>query len=65
MLITYFDDFYGKMKSVPLSEAPDVFVNPSATPADIDQWHKQRQKQLEEYLYWEDFLEVMEYMGDW
>lgn len=42
MLITYFDDFYGTLKSVPLSEAPDVFVNPSATSADIAEWHDQR-----------------------
>ena len=42
MKITYYDDYYGTIKSVPLAEAPDVFVNPSATPKDISDWHNQR-----------------------
>lgn len=42
MLITYYDDYEGTIKSVPLAEAPDVFVNPSATPEDISEWHYQR-----------------------
>ena len=42
MKVTYFDDFFGTVKSVPLAEAPDVFVNPSATSEDIEEWHSQR-----------------------
>ena len=42
MKITYYDDYYGTIKSVPLAEAPDVFVNPSVTTEDIAEWHNQR-----------------------
>lgn len=55
--ITYFDDFKGEWVTVPLSEAPDELINPSATVADIANMHAEMRASLKE-LY--DAFEEME-----
>lgn len=55
--ITYFDDFKGEWVTVPLSEAPDELINPSATAEDIANMHAEMRASLKE-LY--DSFEEME-----
>ena len=55
--ITYFNDYEGEWVTVPLSEAPDELINPSATAEDIENMHAEMRASLKA-LY--DAFEEME-----
>ena len=55
--ITYFNDYEGEWVTVPLSEAPDELINPSATAEDIANMHAEMRASLKA-LY--DAFEEME-----
>lgn len=62
MKITYYDEYTSEWVSCPLSSAPDVFVNPSATREDIRKWHAEQESarlKKEEREDWENY--VLEY----
>lgn len=59
--ITYFDDFKGEWVTVPLSEAPDELINPSATVADIANMHAEMRADLKSLYDSYDDMEETEY----
>lgn len=59
--ITYYNDFKEEWVTVPLSEAPDELINPSATVADIAKMHAEMRASLKAlYDAYED-MEEREY----
>lgn len=58
--ITYFNDYKGEWVTVPLSEAPDELINPSATVADIAEMHAEMCARLQA-LYDADQTEYQEW----
>ena len=59
--ITYFNDYEGEWVTVPLSEAPDELINPSATAADIANMHAEMRASLKELYDSFDEMEETEY----
>lgn len=59
--ITYFNDYEGEWVTVPLSEAPDELINPSATAADISNMHAEMRASLKELYDSFDDMEEEEY----
>ena len=59
--ITYYNDFKGELVTVPLSEAPDELINPSATVADIANMHAEMRASLKELYDSFDDMEEEEY----
>lgn len=59
--ITYFNDYKGEWVTVPLSEAPDELINPSATVADIAEMHAEMCARLQALYDAYDDLEQTEY----
>ena len=61
--ITYYNDYEGEWVTVPLSEAPDELINPSATAADIANMHAEMRASLKELYDSFDDMEEEEYQG--
>ena len=59
--ITYFNDYEGEWVTVPLSEAPDELINPSATAEDIANMHAEMRASLKELYDSFDDMEEEEY----
>ena len=59
--ITYFNDYEGELVTVPLSEAPDELINPSATAEDIANMHAEMRASLKELYDSFDDMEEEEY----
>ena len=59
--ITYFNDYKGEWVTVPLSEAPDELINPSATVADIAKMHAEMRAELKSLYDAYDDMEEREY----
>lgn len=59
--ITYFNDYKGEWVTVPLSEAPDELINPSATVADIAKMHAEMRASLKALYDAYEEMEGIEY----
>ena len=59
--ITYFNDYEGEWVTVPLSEAPDELINPSATVEDIEKMHAEMRADLKALYDAYDDMEDEEY----
>ena len=59
--ITYFNDYEGEWVTVPLSEAPDELINPSATVDDIANMHAEMRADLKALYDAYDDMEETEY----
>lgn len=59
--ITYFNDYEGEWVTVPLSEAPDELINPSATVADVAKMHAEMRASLKALYDAYDDMEEIEY----
>lgn len=59
--ITYFNDYEGEWVTVPLSEAPDELINPSATVADVAKMHDEMRADLKALYDAYDDMEETEY----
>lgn len=59
--VTYYNDCKGEWVTVPLSEAPDELINPSATVTDIAKMHAEMRAELKSSYDAYDDMDEMEY----